>query len=181
MKQKVSVSVKDKVIAVDNVPLFLEFSAPSGMRALQWNNGSGHIEWEEGLNTELKEADFASQVAPFVALWEEKKSFLEKKELERVEAYNSKEAKSERIRSERNYRLRESDYLILSDYPLPSEIKKRVTAYRQALRDLTEQAGFPWSGDVNAPDVPWPAAPALSQEPEMPDPDPDDEIIVPEL
>lgn len=55
---------------------------------------------------------------------------------------------SERMRSERNSLLAETDYLALSDTTLSSD----MAAYRQALRDVTSQAGFPTS-------VTWPTKP----------------------
>lgn len=51
--------------------------------------------------------------------------------------------KAERIRAERDALLHETDYLVMPDYPLSSEEKAQVVAYRTALRDLPEQAGFP--------------------------------------
>ena len=52
------------------------------------------------------------------------------------------------IRAERNSLLAETDYLALSDTTLSSD----MSAYRQALRDITSQAGFPT-------DVTWPTKP----------------------
>jgi len=44
------------------------------------------------------------------------------------------------IRRDRNNRLTETDYMMLSDTPSPTQA---WLDYRQALRDITEQAGFP--------------------------------------
>lgn len=55
---------------------------------------------------------------------------------------------SESVRSERNILLAETDYLALSDNTLSSD----MSTYRQALRDITSQAGFPT-------DVTWPTKP----------------------
>jgi len=51
-------------------------------------------------------------------------------------------------REKRNSLLAETDYLALSDTTLSSD----MSAYRQALRDITSQAGFPT-------DVTWPTKP----------------------
>ena len=51
------------------------------------------------------------------------------------------EAKAKQHRSRRNYLLSESDYTQLADYPNPD--KALWATYRQALRDLPSQAGFP--------------------------------------
>lgn len=63
------------------------------------------------------------------------------------------------LRRSRNARLASSDYLLLSDYPLPEEIKNAVLAYRQALRDLPAQSGAPWDGGGEA--TPWPELPDM--------------------
>lgn len=49
--------------------------------------------------------------------------------------------KAERVRSIRNGLLQETDYIMLPDYPLQD--KTQWENYRQQLRDITEQAGFP--------------------------------------
>ena len=55
---------------------------------------------------------------------------------------------ADKIRAKRNSLLAETDYLALSDTTLSSD----MAAYRQALRDVTSQAGFPTS-------VTWPTKP----------------------
>jgi len=52
------------------------------------------------------------------------------------------------VRLERNKLLAETDYLALSDTTLSSDMSE----YRQALRDITGQSGFPT-------DVTWPSKP----------------------
>lgn len=46
-------------------------------------------------------------------------------------------------REKRNALIAETDYLVMPDYPLDAEKKAALLAYRQALRDVPEQAGFP--------------------------------------
>jgi hypothetical protein len=53
------------------------------------------------------------------------------------------------MRSERSRRLAESDWTQVADSPVD---KAAWATYRQALRDVPTQAGFPW-------DVAWPAQP----------------------
>jgi hypothetical protein len=53
------------------------------------------------------------------------------------------------VRRQRNELLAASDWTQLPDSPVPSAT---WTEYRQALRDITAQAGFPWN-------VTWPAKP----------------------
>lgn len=58
------------------------------------------------------------------------------------------------IRSERNYRLLISDWTQLPDAKLSEEKKAEWVEYRQQLRDVPEQKGFP-------DDVIWPKEPEL--------------------
>ena len=53
---------------------------------------------------------------------------------------------------ERDQLLAESDYYVLPDYPSTKEGLDAVKAYRQALRDITAQEGFP--KEVQWPDKP---------------------------
>lgn len=52
------------------------------------------------------------------------------------------------VRNKRDQLLKETDWMALSDVTMTEE----MTAYRQALRDITEQTGFPYS-------VVWPTKP----------------------
>jgi hypothetical protein len=54
------------------------------------------------------------------------------------------------VRAKRTYLLAESDWTQLPDVPLAT--KQAWAAYRQALRDITEQPGFPL-------EVVWPEPP----------------------
>lgn len=61
------------------------------------------------------------------------------------------EAKATAVRLDRNQRLAECDWTQLPDAPVDSAM---WAVYRQALRDVTDQQGFPWS-------VQWPQPPSL--------------------
>lgn len=56
------------------------------------------------------------------------------------------------VRAKRNTLLAESDWTQLIDSPLIPEQKTAWANYRQELRDVTTQAGFPW-------EVTWPTEP----------------------
>lgn len=61
-----------------------------------------------------------------------------------------KRAKKEaEVRAKRDYLISQTDYLLQPDYPISAEDLEKVKAYRQALRDVPEQEGFPF-------DVVWP-------------------------
>ena len=55
----------------------------------------------------------------------------------------TQEEKEQAIRNERNLRLAYTDWTQLPDAPLKAEQKAAYAEYRQALRDIPEQAGFP--------------------------------------
>lgn len=65
----------------------------------------------------------------------------------------------EDLRSERDNRLAQCDYLVMPDYPITAEKRAQVEAYRQALRDLPAQEGAPWDGGGAL--TPWPTTPTL--------------------
>ncbi|MFR4148353.1 MAG: tail fiber assembly protein [Sutterella wadsworthensis] len=58
------------------------------------------------------------------------------------------------VRAERDSKIAETDYLAMPDYPLSDEDRAAVMNYRQALRDVPTQEGFPRN-------VVWPEAPAV--------------------
>lgn len=47
------------------------------------------------------------------------------------------------VRSKRNALLAECDYFVMPDYPASDKDKEVVKKYRQELRDISEQKGFP--------------------------------------
>ena len=59
---------------------------------------------------------------------------------------------AEAVRSTRNTKIAQCDWTQLDDTPITNAKKLEWAAYRQALRDVPEQAGFPW-------DVTWPEKP----------------------
>ena len=48
------------------------------------------------------------------------------------------------IRKRRNALIAETDYLMTSDYPISESEREAVSEYRQKLRDIPEQRGFPF-------------------------------------
>lgn len=57
-----------------------------------------------------------------------------------------------RVRMKRDTLLKESDFFVMSDYQSDQESLKAVKEYRQTLRDITKQQGFP--KDVTFPQKP---------------------------
>lgn len=93
MKQHVTVVPSDRLIIIDGNALRFDFPVPENMHALQWHDGSGHIEWTDDINHPLTSADYAGDVAPFVDLWEAEKARIEEEaaaaEASRLAEYNS--------------------------------------------------------------------------------------------
>jgi hypothetical protein len=58
----------------------------------------------------------------------------------------------QKIRNIRDFRLKESDKYAYPDFPLTEEKRNEWIVYRQALRDITSQPGFPNN-------VVWPTKP----------------------
>ena len=56
------------------------------------------------------------------------------------------------IRHERNQLLSESDWTQFNDSPLEASDKSSWAVYRQLLRDVPSQGGFPW--DISWPELP---------------------------
>jgi len=66
---------------------------------------------------------------------------------EAIVAKDAEQAKA--VRDTRNQKLKDSDWTQVADAPVD---KAAWATYRQALRDITSQAGFPW-------DIQWPTQP----------------------
>lgn len=66
------------------------------------------------------------------------------------------------VRAERDKRITATDYLVMPDYPLDTDKLEEIKAYRQALRDIPQQLGFPWNGPDD-PACPWPVIPTLNR------------------
>lgn len=64
----------------------------------------------------------------------------------------SLEILAENARSERDRRIAETDYYMMPDYPSDPNNIEEMKVYRQALRDITKQEGFP--SKFTWPDVP---------------------------
>jgi hypothetical protein len=60
--------------------------------------------------------------------------------------------KSRTVREDRDYALSKCDWTQAQDAPLTAEQKAEWVTYRQALRDIPSQEGFPWN-------VIWPTTP----------------------
>ena len=63
---------------------------------------------------------------------------------------------AEKVRMKRDSLIAETDYLLAPDYPIEPESLESVKLYRQALRDVPQQEGFPF-------EVEWPVKPEVQK------------------
>ena len=59
---------------------------------------------------------------------------------------------AETVRTDRNNKLLETDWVVIKALETNSPLSTEWISYRQALRDITQQPGFPW-------DIVWPSKP----------------------
>lgn len=71
-----------------------------------------------------------------------------------VEPEIDTEVAKESIRKKRNQLISETDYMFTTDYEMSDLDRKLVKEYRQLLRDITKQKGFPLN-------VKWPKKPSF--------------------
>lgn len=72
------------------------------------------------------------------------------KTVEEIASYDA--AVADRVRVERNQKLSDSDWVVVMNTEAGTGVPTEWAAYRQSLRDITDQAGFPHS-------VNWPVKP----------------------
>jgi hypothetical protein len=104
-----------------------QFSMPSGVEQIDGKWYTKHILGP--VFTDTEDATAAEQEAAYKA----------QKDAEQSKA----------VRKDRNQRLKDTDWTQVADAPVD---KAAWAAYRQALRDITAQVGFPWN-------VTWPTQP----------------------
>lgn len=65
----------DRIILVDGKGLVFDYPAAANLHALQWHNGSGHVEFSDELTPNLiiqGQEDYDKYVRPYVQMWEDK-------------------------------------------------------------------------------------------------------------
>ena len=165
MKSDVTVVAEDNLIVVDGDAIEFQYGLRIPKRrenlwALQWHSGKGELELKGEGNQFFDETEYELEVQPFVDQWEREKDRLVKEEerqrlLDEIE-WNKPENAAARAREDRDILLSKTDYLMLPDYPISDEDREAVAAYRQALRDISSQKGWPSN-------IEWPKKPAILQ------------------
>ena len=126
-------AIQDGVLVLDEIPAVKD----DGTFII--NDGLYHV----GKDNELW---------PLLTAEYEKRPKMFKKE-EPMRKFTKKELEQS-VRCERDIRFNLSDRLVAPDRPCSADAKERVHKYRQALRGLPTQKGFPWDG--GGPKTPWP-------------------------
>lgn len=112
-----------------------------------------------------KDIEYKTESSLRKAIWFKERLALPKMNEEQwkefgVEIYDkepeiTEEELARQVRAKRDSLLRKSDIYFVSDYPISSASLEQVKAYRQALRDLPEDSGFPSN-------VTWPELPEIT-------------------
>lgn len=73
-------------------------------------------------------------------------------EIPQLTEEEKRKKKEAEVRSQRDALIAKTDYLLAPDYPISAKDLEKVKAYRQALRDVPAQEGFPdnvvWPDEV---------------------------------
>ena len=127
-------------------------SVPAEVHAVQWDGSQGEIEY---VSNDIPNDSITSLPSWAQSIADERKAVIdaeiaaeEKAEADRIAYENSAEGKADMARAKRDVLIAETDWWASSDLTMTAE----QIAYRQALRDVTAQAGFPESID-------WPTKP----------------------
>ena len=100
MHNHVTVIPVDNTISVNGQGLNFDFIAPENMHALQWHDGTGHIEYTDGqANRPLTAADYDVEVAPFTALWQAEYDRLEEERNRPLTPEEQKQVRTVEIKS----------------------------------------------------------------------------------
>lgn len=108
MEKDVTIVPVDNVILVNGIHLQLDFKPIEGheqVHAIQWHDGKGAIEFSDYTG---RDADYETDVAPYVALWEAEKARLDAEAAAKEAEYNKLENVISRKLGELNAKLEET-------------------------------------------------------------------------
>lgn len=127
--------------------LFPNTSLPQQLSEALINSLGAEVVFEGPQATSTRyQVAFADGVEQIGGKWYTKWSVADMDE-EAIAAKDAEQAKS--VRAERDKKLADCDWTQVADAPVN---KTTWATYRQALRDITDQSGFPWT-------INWPSAP----------------------
>jgi hypothetical protein len=127
-------------------------SVPAEVHAIQWDGLNGEIEY---VSNDVPNDSITSLPSWAQAIADDRKAVIdaevvaeEKAEADRIAYENSTEGKADMARAKRDQLLAEVDWSAGSDVVMSDAMK----TYRQALRDVPQQTGFPEN-------IEWPTKP----------------------
>ena len=129
----------------ENVENISTTNLDSSIHAVQWYGDHGEVEYNDR-NEEI--TDFSE----FDAIINDRDKKIDRLIQEALDNEPSEEAKD---RAQRNDLLEETDWIVIKYLDIGEPVPQEWSDYRQALRDITEQDGFP--GNVD-----WPEEPATT-------------------
>lgn len=149
------IKIQNNIPTREAIPAFLQGLAPESLVDLSWTDpalGVSDCKW-------LPEQDASPELGQFEVYGEEAftlgdgvvivtRAVLPMPQ-EQIDVLTSQQASQ--VRAERNTKLSASDWTQVADAPVD---KATWAAYRQELRDVTSQAGFPWN-------IVWPTTPTF--------------------
>ena len=135
----------DVIVNGENVENIPATNLDSSIHAVQWYGDRGEVEYNDR-NEEI--TDFSE----FDAIINDRD-----KEIDRLtqEALDNEPSEEEKDRAQRVSLLEETDWIVIKYLDIGEPVPQEWSDYRQALRDITEQAGFP--GNVD-----WPTEPTTA-------------------
>ena len=124
---------------------------PSNVHAVQWFGSAGEIEYVavNGVKPANTPLDIFDDYSQFVTRWQHRRDAYYAGIAQ--ESVTTVEQRIVLVRADRDFRLQTCDWTQLPD--VSETVRTQWQAYRQALRDVPEQSGFPDS-------VAWPTAPS---------------------
>lgn len=154
MKQHVTVIPSDRLIIVDGASLRFAFDTPADLHALQWHEGRGEMEWTDDINHPLTPADYADDVAPFVALWETEKARLDAEANRPPTLEQAKTAKISEIRVA--FAVAEAGGYIASSLGFRADATRRSIEDIEGLIDLVVSGVLTiWPPEPRRGTLPW--------------------------
>lgn len=135
----------DVMLNGENVEKVPTTNLDSSVHAIQWFGDHGEVEYNDR-NEEI------NNFSDFDVIMTDRQT-----EIDRLvqEALDNEPSEEEKDRTQRDDLLKETDWIVIKYLDIGDPVPQEWSDYRQALRDITEQAGFP--GNVD-----WPTEPTTT-------------------
>lgn len=136
MSENIQVTVvpSDKLIIVDGEALIFDWeSIEENIHAIQYRNGSGHIEYKDNSpNMSISNEDYETKVKPYVDLWQIEKNRILEEQRKAEEEYNS----VENVRARKLNKLNSLFVQAETNGTLDSSVGFTIDANERANRDI---------------------------------------------